>query len=351
MASRRTLRIDPRPADFGSPVPSRDARITSIGRFPADRRAELGTPSALPLVWPGSEVRLRFSGPALALRLRCSGEVHLDVEVDGTRYLLSPLCDREHDYALGALPPGMHVLRLVKRTEAAIGIVELIAVHPARDGEIESPPPLPTLRLEFIGDSMTVGACAYDDGNEQWDRHETHDHGASFASLVAQRLQAQHQAIAISGLGVSKSLVGVRAHQIFDRERPDPQSPAAAATPAPDAVVVLLGHNDVLAARRAGEAFPAQFTADYVQLIRAIRRRYPATWIICATGGMFHSVRSSALRRAWDAAVHALQQTDRGILAHRFHSWSYLHPRTHTHARLADELAGLLTRALRWPPP
>ena len=330
---------------------SRDARIASIGRFPVGSHAALGTLSSLPLVWPGSEVRLQFSGSAIALRLRCSGEVHLDFEVDGARYLLSPQCDREHDYALSDLLPGLHALRLVKRTEAAIGLVELVAVYPAHDGEIETAPPLPALRLEFIGDSMTVGACAYDDGDEHWDRRETHDHRASFASLVAQRLQAQHQAIALSGLGVSKSLVGVRAHQIFDRERPDPQSPAAAAAPAPDAVVVLLGHNDVLAARRAGEAFPAHFTPDYVQLIRAIRRRYPAAWIICATGGMFHSVRSCALRRAWNAAVHVLQQTDRRVLAHRFHGWSYLHPRTHTHAQLADELVGLLTRILGSPPP
>jgi hypothetical protein len=164
-------------------------------------------------------------------------------------------------------------------------------------------------------------------------------------------LRAQHQAIAVSGLGVSLSLAGLRAEEIFDRLRPERDSPQAPATPAPDAVVVLLGHNDVLAARRAGRAFPQQFTADYVRLIRAIRRRYPTSWIVCTTGGMFHSVHSCRLRRAWSDAVRHLRETDARIVGHRFSAWSYLHPRAHTHARLADELSPLLARLLGWSIP
>lgn len=348
LASRHDLRVDPPRNELGPEVPAHDPRLAFIGRSDEGPGPDGSLPTTRALVWPGSEVRLQFSGSAISVTLRSVGEVHLDLEVDGRPYLLSARSDGEHRYALLALPPGRHLLRLIKRTEAAAGVAELVAVQPDADGSILAAPTLPSRHLEFLGDSMTVGACAYDHGAERWDRRETHDHRASFAARTAQRLAAQHQAIAVSGLGVSQSLVGLRAEQIFDRQRPDSQSRLATAYPAPDAVVVLLGHNDVLAARRAGQPFPAQFTDDYVRLIRAIRQRYPTSLIVCTSGGMFHSQHSCRLRRAWAAAVQQLRQTDARIVAHRFQSWSYLHPRAQTHAQLADELTPLLARHLGW---
>jgi len=337
MATRGDFLVDPALLAYGPAVLPDDPRIVTIGR------------SGQIFTWPGSELRARFMGEAIAVELRTEGEVHFNVEIDGALHLLSARNDRPHRYALEGLGPGPHLLRLIKRTEAAAGVAQLLALYPATHGELLAPPLLPTRRLEFIGDSMTVGACVFEDGAEHWERRESHDHSASFAALTAAALHAQHRAIAVSGVGVSLSTVEVRAEQLIARLRPEKEDVLASdAEWQPDAVVVLLGHNDVIAARRVGRAFPSSFVADYVRLIRAIRSRYPSSLILCATGGMYHSICSRALRRAFAAAMVALQASDSRILAHRFRAYSFLHPRAHTQAQLAEELRPILAARLGW---
>lgn len=345
LATRPHFAVDPPSAQLGPPVPAGDPRIAAIGRLERVPLDEESGREALLLSWPGSELRARFRGAAIAIELVAEGEVHFDVLIDEASHLLSPRGAGLHRYAVAAPGPGPHLLRLRKRTEAAAGVARIASFSAAADGEVLAAPPLPDRKLEFIGDSMTVGACVYDDGAERWDRRETHAHGASFAALTAAALGAQHRAIAVSGLGVSRSKVPMRAQQIFDRCRPDPQS---AREPReswqPDAVIVFLGHNDVIA----GRGFPRRFAADYVRLIRAVRGRYPHSLILCLTGGMWRSRHSPALFRAFAAALRELEVRDVRIFSYRFRAWSFLHPRAHTQAQLAAELRPLLAALLGW---
>lgn len=324
-----------------------DPRVASLGRI-AVLVAE--TPGyGLGLAWPGSELRAQFSGPRLTLELRTRGEVHIDVWIDDQRVMLSPRVDTWGRYVLPDLAPGPHRLRLQKRTEAAAGILDVLAFELAPAEAFLPAPPLPTRRLEFIGDSMTVGACVLDDGPEVWQTRERHCHRLSYAAQVATALQAQHRAIAVSGLGVSRSRVPMLAQDLFDRSWPDLASPIEPADNyQPDAVIILLGHNDVLAAALAGVDFPAEFVTDYVRLVRAVRRRYPASLIVCLTGAMHISRASYPLRHAFIQALRELQADDPRIRQYSFSAWSFLHPRAHTQAAMATELERLLRRELGW---
>lgn len=321
------------------------------GRPPGSDAASDG----VTLTWAGSALVARFTGPALALDLQAWGEVHLDITVDGHASLLSPPDGPHRRYALSGLREGPHTLVVYKSTEGRAGHVDLRALYLPPGRLLLPPPPPPARRLEFIGDSMTVGACVLSDGREIWDRRDTHCHGLSFAARTARALSAEHRAIAVSGLGVSHSLgpstaagIPPRAVQLYDRLRPDPGSPPDDdPTWQPDAVIVLLGHNDVLYAGRTRTPFAPRFADDYVDLVRALRRRYPRSLIVCTTGGMYQS-RALALRQAWADALKRLQATDPRIVSHRFSAWSFLHPRAHTQARLADELTRLLAAQLGW---
>ena len=345
LSTRTKFERDPDPAHFSLPVPASDARIATIGRIEQVTIPARSDGKALLFSWPGSELRARFRGTAIAIEVASEGEVHFDVAIDDELYLLSLRDAGLHRHALAARGPGPHLLRVMKRTEAAAGVARIVSIAVAKAGELLPAPSLPVRRLEFIGDSMTVGACTYDDGAENWQQRETHDHGASYAARTATALQAQHRAIAVSGMGVSRGTVPLRAQEIFDRCRPDPKSPPAARDDwHPDAVIVFLGHNDVIA----GRGFPARFFADYVRLVRSLRARYPHSLILCATGGMARSRNSAQLARAFDRALRELQTADVGIFAHRFSAWSFLHPRAHTHAKLAAELRPILSRLLGW---
>lgn len=239
-----------------------DPRVVTIGRIAGSNPPTLGE-AGLRLVWPGSELRAQFLGDSLTLDLRTRGEVHFDVFIDETPVLLSPRRDVMARYRLPGLASGPHRLRLQKRTEAAAGVVEVLALEFPPGGGLLPAPDLPPRRLEFIGDSMTVGACVLDDGREEWTARQTHCHRLSYAARVASELGAQHQAIAVSGLGISRSQVPLRAQEIFDRSEPahdSPEQPVGSDKPA--AVVILLGHNDVLSTDRTGQPFPPQFAAD-----------------------------------------------------------------------------------------
>ncbi len=332
-------------------VPLPDPRVAGIGRITAlwSSAGASSQGAGLRLSWPGSELQAEFLGPSLTLELRTQGEVHFDVWIDGAHSRLSPASDAQGRYGLAGLGPGPHRLRLQKRTEADAGIAEVLALELSAGATLLPAPPLPSRRLEFIGDSMTVGACVLDDGAEQWQRRESHCHRLSFAALLASRLGAQHRAIAISGLGVSRSRSPLLAHEIFDRREPkldSPQEPADGYQP--DAVVILLGHNDVLAADLTGREFPREFVADYVRLVRAVRHRYPQSLIVCLTGGMHGSRASSPLRRAFAEALATLQATDPRVIGHRLAAWSFLHPRVHTQAAIAREVEPILRRQLGW---
>lgn len=325
-----------------------DPAVVTIGRMAGANSPTLGE-AGLRLSWPGSELRAQFLGDSLTLQLRTRGEVHFDVFIDETRVRLSPRHDAMARYRLPGLAGGPHRLRLQKRTEAAAGVVDVLALEFPPGGGLLPAPERPARRLEFIGDSMTVGACVLDDGREEWTARDTHCHRLSYAARVASELGAQHQSIAVSGLGISRSQVPLRAEEIFDRREPardSPEQPVGSDKPA--AVVILLGHNDVLSADRAGQPFPPQFAADYVRLVRAVRRRYPDCLIVCLTGGMYGSRASRPLRRAFAAAVQELQATDPRVVGHQLAAWSFLHPRAHTQAAMAREVVSVLRRHLGW---
>lgn len=328
-----------------------DPRVLSLGRLPLGSDSP-GPEGGVLLSWPGSELRAQFHATRLTLELRTIGEVHFDVWIDDQRSLLSPDRDAWRRYTLTDLPNRPHQLRLQKRTEAAAGTVKVRAIELAAGGGLLPPAALPSRRLEFIGDSMTVGACVLDDGAEDWGSRLRHCHRLSYAARVADALLAQHRAIAVSGLGVRRSQVPFVAHDLFDRQLPRADSPVEPPDAfQPDAVIILLGHNDVLVSQRAGEAFPATFAADYVRLVRAVRRRYPRSLILCLTGGMHGSLASRPLRRAFRQALAELQAHDPRILSHRLAAWSFLHPRAHTQAAIAAEITPILRRYLGWSQP
>jgi hypothetical protein len=71
--------------------------------------------------------------------------------------------------------------------------------------------------MEFIGDSITVGACNEDGDADQWENRRTHNAAMSYAALTAEAFSADHRNIAVSGMGVGSVLKPAKSGIDFTR--------------------------------------------------------------------------------------------------------------------------------------
>jgi lysophospholipase L1-like esterase len=317
-----------------------DARLRYVGRF--DTRE----PAAPLMAWSGSEIRARFSGTQLALRMAAPrGTSFHTVDIDGRRHLLVLRGEGVHDWRLReALAPGEHTLSIVKRTEGSMAEARFMGLLLGADGTLLAPPPARPLRLGFYGDSITAGACNGDPGEDQYDDLFTHDGTRAYGALTAAQLGADYVGIAISGTGITHTWHDLLMPQVWDRTAPRldaPQAPVDAR--APDVVLVNLGQNDHGFPASRGEPFPADYAPRYRAFVRQLRQRYPQARLVLLTGGMSGWKEQPALQRTADDTARQLRaEGDRRVWTYTFRACADTHPRIDVHALMADELTALL---------
>ncbi|RZL31183.1 MAG: hypothetical protein EOP35_22585, partial [Rubrivivax sp.] len=309
------------------------------------KRARSSLPSSKLLAWSGSELRARFTGDQLTLRLAPSrgGINHFTVEVDGRRHALSLRGEGPADWRL-ALPAGEHELRVVKRTEASQAEGLFLGLRLADGARLLDPPAPRPLRLAFYGDSITAGACNGDIAEDQYADLYTHDGTRAYGALTASRLGADYVGIAISGIGITATWDQLLMPEVWNRYAPRLDAPVAPPDGrAPDLVFLNLGQNDHGFPASKGLAIAADFGPRYLAFVRQLRGRYPKAGIVLLMGGMSAPQEQPAIPRAVQQAVQTLHaEGDRKVWSYRFKAFAWAHPRIDVHAQMADELTGFL---------
>ena len=316
--------------------------------FDYEGRIDFSNSNAPVIIWQASRISLDFDGPAVRLLFSdAKGQNYFNAQVDGSNTIVEanegmPV----RPEVLSGFSPGRHHLMLFKRTEANVGTVRFRGVILAAGADVWAPKsPDYRLAMEFIGDSITVGACNEDGAEDQWDNRRTHNCALSYATLTAAAFKADYQNIAVSGMGVSTGWVPMLAGQIWDRLYPASNSPAIDLIAwTPDVIFVNFGENDGSYPSAHGERFPTNFTANYVALIHSVRAGYPKAQIVLLRGGMFNGARTDALRKAWESAVAGLESGDKGISHFVFKHWTSTHPRVMDDRIMAGELIRWLKR-------
>jgi len=321
-------------------VPASDPRFSYDGRF------DFSAPASPVVIWEASTIGIDFEGDRLDLRFGgVTGQVFFNASVDGASTVVA-LREGMPDRTIALPVPGSgrHHLALFKRSEATAGTAHFNGIGIARDGMVFSPPaPRYRMRMEFIGDSITVGACDEDGDKDQWDDRSTHDAAFSWAALTAAAFSADYENISVSGIGLATGFVDVLDGQVWDGVYPTAASARANLDAwIPDVVFVLLGDNDDSFPRSRGLPFPGNFAEKYVSLVHAIRAAYPKASIVLLNGAMWAGTHSTELGAAWTAAVSSLEARDPGISHYVFVHWTSNHPRVADHRVLADELVAWL---------
>jgi lysophospholipase L1-like esterase len=317
-------------------IPASDAHFHYEGRI------DFSDSNAPVIIWQASRISIDFEGRAIQVLFDgAKGQNYFNALVDGSNTIVAVnegIPARPTTFS--GLGPGRHHLMLFKRSEAAAGTVHFRGVEVAPLTKVWAPRPSHyELAMEFIGDSITVGACNEDGAADQWDNRRTHNCALSYATLTANAFTADDRNIAVSGMGIATGWVPMTAGEIWDRLYPDTNSPPADLhTWIPDIVFVNFGENDASYPAAHGQPFPTNYTAGYVALIHAIRTAYPDAHLVLLRGGMFNGAQSEPLRQAWEAAVTQLQTNDKKIGRFVFPHWQPTHPRVADDQIMADEL-------------
>jgi lysophospholipase L1-like esterase len=321
-------------------IPASDTRFRYEGRI------DFSDSNAPVVIWQASRINIDFEGDALRLLFNdAKDQCFFNAQVDGSNTIVEIREGTPAQLAvLSGFGSGRHHLTLFKRSEADAGTVRFRGIEIALAAKAWLPaPPDYKLAMEFIGDSITVGACNEDGAADQWENRRTHNAAFSFAALTAEAFDADYRNTAVSGMGVSTGWVLKKAGEIWDRLYPNTNSARADLSKwTPQVVFVNYGENDNSYPEAHKQPFPANFTDRYVSLIKAIRATYPSAQIVLLRGGMFNGEQSEPLRVAWEAAVKRLEAGDANISHFVFHYWKSTHPRVADDRIMADKLIAWL---------
>ncbi len=188
------------------------------------------------------------------------------------------------------------VIKIVKLSEAKHSGFYVGTIGSFCSGDIE-PTEDKTLKIEFIGDSLTCG-YGIEAGSVGTFSTKTENFTKTYAYLTAERLNADYSVISFSGYGL---LSGYTPNGVINREDTVGKYYDKSAlyydggkalwnfsSFVPDFVVINLGANDSTYCT----TFQRQqvFMTKYCDFIKQIRMKYPDAYIICALGDVNYSL-------------------------------------------------------------
>ena len=340
-----------------------DPRLRYTGRV--DRRDPAGPRFSNVL----TAVAVRVESPAVRLHLRDVPYRRFDGQRENNRYELlidgAPagfLTAREPEWTHTVeLPPGPHVVELVKRTEPEVGQGQLVSLELPFGGRVLAPPERPSRRLEIIGDSLTTGFGNVGAGPRCPFGATTEDAYRSYGALAARALQAELHVVAWGGRGVVRnydlSAAGTL-RELYPRTLPEePWSRWDFSRWTPDAVVIYLGTNDF----SHPDLDEDTFDRGYLELVTTVRRHYPDAHILCAYPSLSDD-RPEGLKR-WSRSRAAVDRVmaklaDAGVTRVKAFAFDRAapddglgclwHPSLPTHEAQAAQLRDLLAETLGW---
>lgn len=246
----------------------------------------------------------------------------------------------------------VHLVTIVKITEAAmshVGFVKLDIV----EGEVVKRdfPERPSLKLEFIGDSITCGYGVLGAPEAEYTLRDE-DGMMAYAYLAAKQLGARARYLSASGHGVCVEYTG------------DPEGNVPKLFPCtnwyidptvaydynefvPDVVIINLGTND--SGHMEKVEIQEMFVKAYVDFLHTIKTAYPKTKILCTIGTLCD------IMYEWIEKAIAIYESEGGknVYMRRlpYHNvekdgMASMHPSPITHCKDGERVAGFIREIL-----
>ncbi len=271
-------------------IAANDPNIKYVGRI------DYTNPAIPKFSAPGVYFKAMFTGTFLDVFINDENSMNYVQVVIDTLAPVRILMNQglNHYNVASGLSSGNHTVLICKETESGVGS---LSFYGFRCEGISAVTDMPTLKMEFYGNSITCGAkmlsgtpCDLTNNNTNW--NAANSAYLSYGALTARALNAQWQITAISGIGLISSCcsMGYTMPNAYDRiNLTDASSPKWNFSKyVPDVVTICLGQNDgsTIVASKA-------FKDAYVAFINTLRSKYSSASIFLLTSPMADSSSSS----------------------------------------------------------
>jgi len=340
-------------------------------------RIDFSDPKAPAFSFPGVTILARFQGASLDILLSDTGSRdYFNVQIDDQEPAVIQTRLGEAVFPVARnLSDTEHTVRMTKRTESQCGIATFLGFELAPGKALVAAPPLPSRKIEFIGDSITCGygnLVATDTPDQFHFSPENEDADLAWGSVAARALGAQSVLTAYSGRGMFRNVDGTESGTVptfYNAVFPDDPTRLAWDPKgfAPDVIVINLGTNDfsALLAKNdlSARELDRQFGATYRKFVETLRSTYgPAVHIVCVVGPMLSdgyppgALALTKARKTISGLVQNLGKTDANLSYLGLDSQSSpygedWHPTVATHAQMAQALVTHLRAVTGWKGP
>ncbi len=305
--------------------------------------------------WSNSGFELNINGTGATAVLSSSNPggtntAYLKVYVDGVHTKTIEMNWPTNTVVLAeGLTDGPHTIKVIKRTNARSSTAALVKLWVDEGTEILIPNVAATRKMQFVGDSITVGYGSMATSGS-WST-ATEDGSITYAALAGQYFGADYHTIAVSGRGIAAN---------YDNTDPENRAPYMYEFTdwnnkaqwnhndyQPDVIVINYGTND-----KSAGVTNANFKAAAKSFVQQVRTKNPNAHIIYAYGFMGDPFKTEVeglineLRTAGDTKVHYLyldpvttSGVDKGVAGH---------PTGSAHADRAETLIAKVAEITGW---
>jgi lysophospholipase L1-like esterase len=257
-------------------------------------RIDFSNPVKPLFAYPNVTIKAKFEGTSINLLLKDYNgsdfsDNYFQSSIDGGTPVKFIVTSGQQSYPVAKnLTDGTHTVEIVKVTETYNGECQFLGFQTDTLKSLVTPDPLPDLKLEFFGNSITSGY-----GIEGGTQPAADNSYKAYPAVAARELNAQFHTTSYSGIGVVKGFPAFLMGQMYNRTIANTTYSVLPANNTwdftqyiPDYVIVALGTNDYNLGFGAGTITTASFNAGYNSLITKIRTAYPKAQIICTNSPM-----------------------------------------------------------------
>lgn len=339
-------------------ISPRDPALRTMGRI------DTSNPDRPIWVFPYTQMAFRFSGTTLSMTVinhHHYGNSRIGVIIDSMPASIPiPVNERQVTVTLASQLPDIEHEAIIYKRQDGQHYLEILQLSIDDDAELLPPAsPAPTRRIEIYGDSVSAGerneAILYaGKPDPDVDLSPYSNSWLSYGAITARKLGAQLHDIAqggaslLDGIGWFREPDYIGMESIWDRIEYNPElgpsKPWDFSAYTPHVVIVAIGQNDshpedFMAHDYNGEQ-AQHWRARYADFLRALRKQYPWTLIICTTTVLQHDP-------SWDSAIgEAVATVDDPHIIHFLYSRNGSatpgHPRVQEHEEMAEELTNLI---------
>jgi hypothetical protein len=287
----------------------------------------------------------------------------MNIIVSDTVYFRLKLKQGKHLYLIPTPFNNGNFITLLKATEAHVGEVKFYGVEIAGEKVTDALDVAKTLRIQFIGNSITCGygnmvsIPAPPAGNPLTGFHtENQNAYMSYAMQTARKLNAIPMLVSFSGKGMYRNFDSDTIEtmpKIYDRiHLHKVDSPKWDHTQQlPDIIVINLGTNDYFGESQNKPLNDSVFVQTYIQFVERLMGHYPNTKIICANGSMMNDGFPEG-KKCWTRIQASIQKVQEHFKAKgntNIYTFFFTpqsapygedyHPSLATHTKMAEELS------------